>query len=1116
MKRIIAALLVISFVFSTVTITFADENVWAELKVLDGDIGFEGVLTCGNSSKLTADSVHKYNETNTLMNKTEKLDSGDGITVDGLVPDFKDSDIGKSYRISTVLYMGMLVNGKYDGEGKIRAGITDGKEKTFAEIKSVRLGEWTEVSYIYTLTAENVGCSKFFIDRGGEGAALVYPRWFSVGRVSIAVSCGADEAESVGGEGGKWKEFSFDGFENTVENVTWMKAAEDKGFRLWHHGNSRTKTYPKDANAQPYAGYSCMQAYVPTLNMFYCFNNLLPTFTKADIGSKIKISVYFYGSHTVSENIGLQFGIAEDDEEFKDTEKVFAKHDKWNKLEREIEITEKNMNCTKIVLMLDNGDSKVLFSRVDNVRVMTENTKKASADVPVEIKIDGNPVKTAHDAKVMDGRLMLPAKETFDALDWKNILSADGREIMTEFDDIPAVFTADSDIFITGIYETPVEEYDKKGYHIEDSVKPRMSDGILYVPSTAITVALKGEVKWDAKSASCDITSKPVLIRRPVPTSTLTDNKDLYDMYYDEHHFEKIIPPEELPEGDVVVTEQEALENMKYKTGDGKYGTYKVVDVEGQPFDKAWRIDCTEIPRYDYDFQLCFPEFKGKYVPGDVMMVKFTYRCIKSSKEDSNCELRAVVEQNGLGYGKVLNTTLYGGSDWQTVYLAFVPGPTDEKTGVGYCRPCIAFGGRIQTLEVGGYSITNFKDKVKIDNFEASSSSQKAIVECYTKDLPWRNEAIERIEKYRKGDMDITVVDKNGNPIKDAEVDVSMYDHEFKFGSATVDYIINTENRYDVPTLFNSVTPYIHYFSAYFEAGRFRSRQMVNDLRKHGIRTARYHNIGFDVSTPEEMTKYHKLIGLYDGYMNDDLEMVKKGLKTIVENGAWDYGDYGDVDVVNEINEHHAFEDKFGHELVRWYADYAKKTFPKGTWINDNETNYRDKKVYDDRGIGTDFNSFSQEHHMTFRAMEIYVDSLRELNERGVRSVMTEYDMREKNEEYQTGNLRDIMLVAFSMPNVNGFYVWGHTDEGHWFGNGPLAYRRGDMSLKPAGKMYVDLVYNKWWTQEKGQTDENGKYSLRAFYGYYDITVKKGGATVTLQKKFLSKNKDNKIVVTFN
>ena len=72
------------------------------------------------------------------------------------------------------------------------------------------------------------------------------------------------------------------------------------------------------------------------------------------------------------------------------------------------------------------------------------------------------------------------------------------------------------------------------------------------------------------------------------------------------------------------------------------------------------------------------------------------------------------------------------------------------------------------------------------------------------------------------------------------------------------------------------------------------------------------------------------------------------------------------------------------------------------------------------------------------------------------------------------------------------------------------------MSLKPAGKMYVDLVYNKWWTQEKGQTDENGKYSLRAFYGYYDITVKKGGATVTLQKKFLSKNKDNKIVVTFN
>ena len=39
------------------------------------------------------------------------------------------------------------------------------------------------------------------------------------------------------------------------------------------------------------------------------------------------------------------------------------------------------------------------------------------------------------------------------------------------------------------------------------------------------------------------------------------------------------------------------------------------------------------------------------------------------------------------------------------------------------------------------------------------------------------------IEKYRKGDLKITVADKNGNYVSGANVKIKQLNHEFKFGA---------------------------------------------------------------------------------------------------------------------------------------------------------------------------------------------------------------------------------------------------------------------------------------------------------------------------------------------
>jgi GH35 family endo-1,4-beta-xylanase len=99
------------------------------------------------------------------------------------------------------------------------------------------------------------------------------------------------------------------------------------------------------------------------------------------------------------------------------------------------------------------------------------------------------------------------------------------------------------------------------------------------------------------------------------------------------------------------------------------------------------------------------------------------------------------------------------------------------------------------------------------------------------------------------------------------------------------------------------------------------------------------------------------------------------------------------------------------------------------------------------------------------------------------------------DEELQSDYYRDVMLATFSHPNLNAIVQWGFWENAHWKPNAAL-WRR-DWSLKPAGKVYVDLVKNQWWTNESVRTDVRGVGSVRGFLGDYEITVTGGGKAVT-------------------
>ncbi len=90
----------------------------------------------------------------------------------------------------------------------------------------------------------------------------------------------------------------------------------------------------------------------------------------------------------------------------------------------------------------------------------------------------------------------------------------------------------------------------------------------------------------------------------------------------------------------------------------------------------------------------------------------------------------------------------------------------------------------------------------------------------------------------------------------------------------------------------------------------------------------------------------------------------------------------------------------------------------------------------------------------------------------------------------------------FSHPSVGVLQQWGFYEPVHWRPRAALF--RKDWSPKPNGRAFLDLVFKQWWTDQKGITDSEGSYKLRAFHGDYEVTVKTGDTlrreTFTLPK----------------
>ena len=392
------------------------------------------------------------------------------------------------------------------------------------------------------------------------------------------------------------------------------------------------------------------------------------------------------------------------------------------------------------------------------------------------------------------------------------------------------------------------------------------------------------------------------------------------------------------------------------------------------------------------------------------------------------------------------------------------------------------------------------------------------------------------IEQNRKGWGEITVVDKDGNPIPDAKVTLSQTSHEFKYGCNLFmldefeteeknrlykEYVKEISNMVTLPFYWNATEP---------EEGKTRYdkdsekmyRRPAIDLcmefceengiepREHGLAYAAFFPKWL-MQTPEKEIKKH----------------FEKRCKEISER----YADR--INCIEVVNEMFWATGKFfkfykDPDFVTWCFKTAEKYFPYNQLvISDFIQNWVDEKakrayfelIRNAIKDGARIDAVSLHYHMFFREDTI----LKAANPKNLFDVMDwfaklskplqisevsvpAYSYDPENEKIQAEILEKLCKIWFAHPNVEQIIYWNLVD-GYAHGATPGDMTKGenkyyaglfrfDMTPKPAYYVFKNLFEKEWHTEAEVTTDEEGFALFKGFYGDYTAKIEVNGKII--------------------
>lgn len=544
-----------------------------------------------------------------------------------------------------------------------------------------------------------------------------------------------------------------------------------------------------------------------------------------------------------------------------------------------------------------------------------------------------------------------------------------------------------------------------------------------------------------------------------------------------------------LPSGGVPVIQPDSL----VLQGDAKYGTVEKVSVTGQPFASAVRVTTKVVPPSEWAFEVG-TDATVSIKKGDVLFASVFVRAIKGQAETGEGRTTLDFQVKGGDWAKSVSHPIPITQTWRRIDIPFV---SQRDTPAGGANVAFRLGYGIQTVEIGGLSILNFGNQVAVKDLPKTAIYYRGQEE----DAPWRKAAFARIEKIRKGDLALQLVDRSGKPVSGIGLEVRLAKHAFPFGTAVPAQALFTgdaeEKKFKevLQENFNRVTLENDLKWPYWETwSRKDALRAVDWLQENGY-TIRAHNVIWPSwrNSPPDLRNLGKeaMLKRIDAHIDDVVNAVKGKV------AVWD--------VVNEPYANHDVMDLLGPDAMASWFRKVKEVDPKpvlvlndyppldgGTKTNAHLNDFYDR-IADLRKRKAPIEAIGFQCHVGGDPIspERVLSGLDRFAKFGIPIQITEFDINTQDREFQARYMRDFMIATFSHPAVSEITHWGFWARRHWLPDGALY--DADWTIRPHGKAYVDLVNHTWRTDVKGKTDTSGTFRTRGFYGDYDVTVQFSG-----------------------
>jgi len=361
--------------------------------------------------------------------------------------------------------------------------------------------------------------------------------------------------------------------------------------------------------------------------------------------------------------------------------------------------------------------------------------------------------------------------------------------------------------------------------------------------------------------------------------------------------------------------------------------------------------------------------------------------------------------------------------------------------------------------------------------------------------------------------LTVQVRGADGKDIPDAKVDVRMLKHEFQWGAAITSRAgVGSPDRDKIlsshKALFNQGLPITYFVWPILETPEgkkgaddilkyFRDNQMAT--RAHVLLWERMDVLPNDV---QQMVQ------------NGEKEKLRKRITDHITNTVTTYKGRVDEWVVeNEAVDNSEIRKLLGEESIAEWFKVARRADPNARlMINENQLeggkpSKIDRlldlcKVITDNGGSFDVIGIQGHRGAVPIPPQTMLEHFDRLAATGKRLAITEYDMSSNDEELKADYTRDFMITIFSHPNFDCLTMWRFWD-GQPEKKQSVVYAN-DWTLRPCGQVYKELVFNQWWTNEKGKTDNTGSFTTRGFLGEYEISVTHAGKTITQKAMFFT------------